>query len=85
MVDLTIRVQVAPFGVGGPFQGVDGVLASCEVGEVPEDPIGFLELLVGVAVVVNAAIVLASLLSIMLENWKKLHFIDLKSITLFST
>ena len=69
----------------GPFQGVDGVLASCGVVEVPLAPIGFLEPLVGVAVVVNAAIVLASLLSIMLENWKKLHFIDLKSITLFST
>ena len=62
MVDLTRVVQVALLGVG-PFQGVDGVLASCEVVEVPLDPIGFLEPLVGVAVVVNAAIFLANLLS----------------------
>ena len=48
----------------GPFQGADGVLASCGVVEVPLDPIGFLEPLVGVAVVVNAAIFLANLLSI---------------------
>ena len=47
----------------GPFQGVDGVLASYGVVEVPLDPIGFLEPLVGVAVVVNAAIFLANLLS----------------------
>ena len=48
----------------GPFQGVDGVLASCGVVEVPLAPTGFLEPLVGVAVVVNAAIFLANLLSI---------------------
>ena len=47
----------------GPFQGVDGVLASCGVVEVPLAPTGFLEPLVGVAVVVNAAIFLANLLS----------------------
>ena len=65
MVDLTRVVQVVQvvlLGVG-PFQGVDGVLASCGVVEVPLDPIGFLEPLVGVAVVVNAAIFLANLLS----------------------
>ena len=66
-VDLTRVVQVALLGVD-PCQPLGGVHASCEVVEVPLDPIGYLEPLVGVVVVVNAATDLASLLSVKLKK-----------------